>query len=112
MIVTTLPLGVEPVIDDARMEVLLAHPAVQGYLHTVEREAPGMDLPLAHCLAMGFLAIRETRAGRLHEYRALAMRTFDLDEHDVLIAAALAFLLPMVEAGERAIAADTASNVA
>lgn len=97
-----LPDDAAPIIEEAKLEVLLSHPAVQGYLSAVQTEAPGLDLTVDRCVAMGFLAVREARAGRLDEYRSIAGRTFDLDEHDTLVAAGLAFLLPLILAGEAA----------
>lgn len=97
----TLPDDTAPVIDPARLLVLLALPPVQEYLVAFEAEAPGLDLTVDYAVAMGMHVVHETRAGRLDHYRGLAALTFDLDEFDGLVSAALVYLLPMVLAGER-----------
>lgn len=73
---------------------LREHPRVQLYFQLLNDEAPGLDLTWDRAIAIGFL-VSETRAGRLDEHRALAAQTFDADEFDTLIAAALAVLAPI-----------------
>ena len=67
---------------------------VAAYLVALDHQAPDLDLTWDRALAVGYLAVREFRAGRLDEHRATGRLTFDAEDFDALIASALAFLSP------------------
>lgn len=98
-----------PVFADSDLDALLAHDLVQGYLRTLDEVLVLNDLTIDRALAIGFLVVREARAGRLDEHLAIGAKTFDADEFADLAAAALAFLLPLVQEGLRAQGAPTPS---
>lgn len=85
-----LPQDTPPIVPPS----LLALPGVQAYLSTLSHEAPGLDATWDRAIALGLLVLREARADRLDEHRAIMRLSFDGDEADALVAAALVFLGP------------------
>lgn len=83
-----LPADVPPAISPDFLRL----PGVQAYLATLANEAPGLDLTWDRAIVAGLLVIRDADLDALDEHRALLRETFDEDEADVLVAAALAFL--------------------
>lgn len=77
-----------PLVDPAERD----WPSVDQYLGAVESLAPGLDLTWDRAVVIGRQILDALRAGELQRYRAIALLTFDNDEFDTLIAAAMAFL--------------------
>lgn len=83
------------VIEESALARLLAHPAVDGYLRTLDAAVPGLDLTVDRAVAEGLMVAADWRDGGfelLDRRRALARLTFDGDEYDALAAAAIAYL--------------------
>lgn len=69
--------------------------SVQEYLWAIETYAPGWNIPADRAIALGLAIVHRARQGYLHDARALGVRHgYDLDELDVMIAAAFTWLSP------------------
>lgn len=81
---------------NAQLADVLDMPNVRGYLATIDRTMRTTSLTADYAIALGLIAVHEARCGALDEHLRLGAETFDAEEFADLVAAALAWLLPLV----------------